>query len=176
MADNAPLPPKPHRLSTGFNPFELRTHFEITDFLYRRAEMSGKKIDELMQLWACTLDDDKDPPFAGHTHMYDTIDAISQGDVPWQRFSISWNGALSDGPLPSWQIWEYEVFFRDPRLVLHNQLGNAEYDKDIDYVPKRVMIDGQRQLKDFMSADWVWTQAVIHTLYCHDLCAHYGHI
>ena len=76
----------------------------MADFLYRQAEMSGKKIDELMQLWACTLEESQDPPFAGRTHLYDTIDAIKNGDVPWQRFSISWNGAIGAGPLPSWQV------------------------------------------------------------------------
>ncbi len=93
-----------------FSPFKSHTHFEIADFLYRRVKMSGKKIDELMQLWACTLEDDKEPP-SGCAHMYDTIGAITHGDVPWQRFSISWNGPLPEGVLPSWQIREYEVFF-----------------------------------------------------------------
>lgn len=168
--------------------------------------MSGKKIDDLMQLWACTLENDKDPPFTGHSHMYDIIDSIKNGDVPWQRFSISWNGPMAAGPMPSWQvsslssahhsvspcirrspfppharcivcsktvqlltkphyqIREYEVFFRDPRLILHNQIGNPDYVNDIDYIPQRVTIDGSRVYQNFMSGDWIWSQAVCDSL------------
>ncbi|CDO78171.1 hypothetical protein BN946_scf184918.g2 [Trametes cinnabarina] len=122
--------------------------------------MSGSKIDELMQLWACTLPPDHDPPFANHEHLYAMIDAISLGEVPWQTFSITYNGPVPDGPMPSWMVREYDVWFRDPRLVLHNQYSNPDFAGHMDWSPKRLHLgDGKRQYKDFMSGDWAWEQA-----------------
>lgn len=123
--------------------------------------MSGGKIDELMQLWACTLPEDLDPPFANHHHLYDTIDASSQGEVPWQSFSVTYNGDIPNGAMPSWMVREYDVWFRDPRQVLRNQIGNPDFSGAYDHTPKRVFLaNGQRQYKDFMSGDWAWNQAV----------------
>lgn len=67
---------------------------KMADFLYRRAKMSGKKIDELMELWACTLDNDHDPPFHRHTHLYESIDSIKNGEVPWQHSGHA--GSITD--------------------------------------------------------------------------------
>ncbi len=125
--------------------------------------MSGQKIDELMQLWACTLAEGQDPPFAGRHHLYDTVDDIRVlfGNIKWDNFSVTYNGELPQGPLPSWMVREYEIFFRDPREVLHMQLGNPDFKDDMDYIPKRIFNDrGKRKYKDFMSGDWAWDQAV----------------
>lgn len=123
--------------------------------------MSGSKIDELMQLWSCTLPEDKDPPFVSHQHLYASVDAISSGEVPWQTFSVSYNGAIPAGAMPSWMIRQYDVWFRDPRLVLRNQYGNRDFASDIDYAPKRLFLaNGKRQFCDFMSGDWAWNEAV----------------
>ncbi|KAI1781722.1 hypothetical protein LXA43DRAFT_907952 [Ganoderma leucocontextum] len=161
LPENAPPPPPDVRTSTDYTPFESRIQFEVADFLYRRVQMSSKKINELMQLWAVTLDEDRDPPFAGSAHLYDTIDEISNGDVSWQEFSVTWKGSVAPTtPLLSWQVREYPVFFRDPRPVLQNQLGNTDFAGDIDFVPKHIFgPDGRRIFKDFMSGDWVWSQA-----------------
>ncbi|CDO70545.1 hypothetical protein BN946_scf184573.g13 [Trametes cinnabarina] len=160
LADDAPPQARPRRAPGDYSPFESRLQFEVGDFLYRRVQMSGTRIDELMQLWACSLDEGQEPPFAGRVHMYDTFDGIPVGEAPWDHFSISFNGTPPPGPLPSWMIREYEVFFRDPRKVLHNQIGNPDFKDDFDYVPKRMYNDtGKRKYKDFMSGEWVWAQA-----------------
>ncbi|KAI0692032.1 hypothetical protein C8T65DRAFT_699649 [Cerioporus squamosus] len=177
LPDDAPPPPLPQRNSTDFSPFKSRIHFELGDFLYRRDQMSGKKINELMQLWACTLKEDQDPPFAGRAELYETLDKIRCGVAPWEHFSIRYNGELPSGPVPSWMIKEYEVYFYDPRQVLHAQIGNPDFKDDMDYVgtfrrytgckddvptyvPKRVYSDtGKCKYKDFMTGDWAWAQA-----------------
>lgn len=169
LPDDAPPPPSHDRASTDFSPFESRIQFEVADFLYRRAQMSAKKINELMQLWAATLDEDREPPFAGSAHLQETIDEIVNGDVTWEQFSVRWKGSVAPTtPLLSWQVREYTVLFRDPRLVLRNQLGNPDFARDIDFVPKRVYgPNGKRVYKDFMSGDWVWEQAVSVTCSCY---------
>nr|VWO96384.1 Uncharacterized protein [Ganoderma boninense] len=161
LDESAPPPPAEVRATTDFSPFESRVQFEVADFLYRRAQLSSRKINELMQLWAATLDDDREPPFAGSTHLHDVIDEIVNGDVPWQQFAVTWKGSVAPTvPLLSWQVREYPIIFRDPRLVLRNQLRNPDFAQDIDFVPKRIYgPNGKRIYKDFMSGDWVWDQA-----------------
>ena len=162
LPEDTPPPAPETRSSTDYTPFESRIQFEVADFLYHRVQMSAGKVNELMQLWAAMLPDDHEPPFASVAHLHDTIDEIVNGDVAWQEFAVSWKGSASPSmPLLSWQIREYPVIFRNPHLVLRNQLGNPDFVRDIDFVPKRVFgPDGRRIFKDFMSGDWVWAQAV----------------
>lgn len=41
-----------------------------------------------MQIWACTLPRDQDPPFTKARDLYDTIDSTEHGDIPWQSFMV----------------------------------------------------------------------------------------
>ncbi|CDO72719.1 hypothetical protein BN946_scf184990.g2 [Trametes cinnabarina] len=160
LAPGSLAPSPPTHDPESYDPFKSRIRFELADFLYRKAEMSGSKIDELMELWACTLPKGVDPPFANHQHVYATIDAIKLGSIPWQTFSVTYNGPVPDGAMPSWMVREYDVWFRDPRLVLRQQYGNPDYAGDMDYGPKRLFLGTRkRQYKDFMSGDWAWEQA-----------------
>lgn len=129
--------------------------------------MSAKDIDKLLQLWAATLPDDQDPPFADHGDLYSTIDATALGDVPWESFSVTYDGDLpEDGPVEAWKQAEYKVYFRDPRLVLHNQLANADFKDESDWAPKQVFdTGGKREYCDFMSGNWAWGQAVCFVLF-----------
>lgn len=34
-----------------------------------------------------------EPPFANHVHLYNTIDAIPIGGVPWQKFTVLYNAS-----------------------------------------------------------------------------------
>lgn len=130
--------------------------------------MSGKKIDQLMQLWSCTLPEDVDPPFASKAHLYDTLDSIPLGDVSWEDFSVTYNGRLPEGPLPPWMVREYEVLLRNPVDVVRGLLSNPDFHGSVDYIPKKVFNKaGKRELKNFMSGDWAWLQAV---------CARYYHL
>ncbi|KAF5368711.1 hypothetical protein D9615_010296 [Tricholomella constricta] len=151
--------------NNNFEPFNSRAEFELADFLYRREQMSGKKIDELMDIWAAfqhsdELDDSR-PPFANSKDLYDTIDAIETGDVAWQSFSVQYDGELPEGLTPpTWKTSKFEVWFRDPLTVLEGQLGNRDFNSELDYSPKRIYgKNGKRQYSDFMSGNWAWDQA-----------------
>lgn len=114
-----------------------------------------------MEIWAETLDEDTDPPFLNKQHLYDTIDAIKLGDAPWQSFTISYDGESAPSDTTSWKHEEYEVFFRDPRAVLLNQLSNPDFSTEMDFSAKRVMDDlGNRRYSDLMSGNWAWRQSV----------------
>ena len=124
--------------------------------------MPGTEIDELMQIWVNTLPEGQDPPFADHKELYDTIDATILGDAPWQSFSITYAGDLPvHGSIPPWMLSEYDIWFRDPKVVLQNQLANPDFKGEFDYAPYQTFNDkGEREWKDLMSANWSYEQAV----------------
>jgi hypothetical protein len=130
--------------------------------------MSGNKIDELMEIWAAHQwaqyndDDDPSPPFANAQDLYNVIDATELGDVPWQGFAITYDGEVPDNP-PNWMSTPYDVWYRDPLLVMESQIGNRDFGKEMDYAPKQVFSQTwTRQFSDLMSGDWAWEQAVRH--------------
>jgi hypothetical protein len=123
--------------------------------------MSARNIDTLLDLWAATLlKHDDTPPFANHTDLYDTIDSTPLGGVPWQTFSLNYDGEVPD-PAPSWMTSTYDVWFRDSRLVVRSVIDNPDYGTQFDSAPTRTFDSkGHRQYQDFMTGDWVWEEAV----------------
>ena len=120
-------------------PYRNRGEFETAQFLFCKAKMSARNIDTLLDLWAATLlKHDDTPPFANHGDLFDTIDSTPLGDVPWQTFSINYDAGeeVPDGA-PSWQTSTYDVWFRDPRLVVRNMIDNPDYGNQFDSAPTR---------------------------------------
>ena len=65
--------------------------------------MSAGNIDDLLTLWAAGASaSGGDPPFVNHTDLYNTIDAIPVGGVPWQGFDISYTGPQPETDIPPW--------------------------------------------------------------------------
>lgn len=122
--------------------------------------MSAGAIDELMQNWAARPESAGDPPFADHEDLYNTIDATEIGHVPWESFSVRFNQPITPGDETPWKRQDYIVHFRDPRKVLQQQLANPDFKSEMDFAPKQVFVDGNRQYEDFMSGNWAWRQAV----------------
>ncbi|KAF8889238.1 hypothetical protein BD779DRAFT_1611042 [Infundibulicybe gibba] len=57
---------------------------------------------------------------------------------------------------------DYEVWFRDPRMVMRSQLSNPDFKDEIDYSPLQEFgPDGQRLWTNLMSGNWAWQQADI---------------
>jgi hypothetical protein len=136
--------------------------FEAARFFYCRTQMSAPNINMLLDLWAATLlKHDDTPPFANHSDLYNTIDSTPLGDIPWQSFSLTYDGELPDDAVPQWMILEYDVWFRDPHLVVKNMISNPDYKHHFDTAPVQVFDhDGNRRYRDFMSGDWAWEEAV----------------
>jgi hypothetical protein len=156
------LPPPWDRPPTDdFSPFKNRAEFELADLLFRKDQMSASSINELLQIWAATLPEDQDPPFVNQKHLYDTIDAIDVGDTPWNSFSVSFNGEIPEGDKTPWKHAQYDVWYRDPRVVLHNQLANMDFVTEIDFAAKEVTDENDtRRYTDFMSGNWAWRHSV----------------
>ncbi|KAG2031508.1 hypothetical protein BDR03DRAFT_936337 [Suillus americanus] len=146
-------------------PFTDQAQFLLADFLFCKVEMSVLNIDFLMELWAFKAAKYKeDSPFKSHHDVYVTIDTIHAGDVPWQCFMVSSQEDLpSDAP--SWKQHEYQVWYRDPDIVIKNMLDNPDFDGQFDYAPyTQYDKDGRRQWKNFMSGNYAWHKSdKIHT-------------
>ena len=103
----------------------------------------------------------RDLPYPDHKSLYETIDSIPHGESRWQSFKASYSGTIPDQDPPPWMVREYDVWFRDPRRVLHNQLANRDFDQQFDYAPKQVFTEDDKRIwLDFMSGNWAWRQAV----------------
>jgi hypothetical protein len=163
--DTPPPPPPPRGSGNGpgdWTPFESRLEFEVADFLFRRNQMSAGDIDLLFGLWGSSLAVHGDgPPFSNATNMYKTIDSIPLGGVAWESFSLNYNGTRPANNVPPWMDAEYDVWFRDPRILVHNLLSNPDFKSDFDYAPfQERTTDGAHRFQDFMSGNWAWAQAV----------------
>jgi hypothetical protein len=134
----------------------------VADFLYRRNQMSAGDIDFIFKLWAASLVAHHDsPPFSNHTEMYNTIDSTPLGDLPWEFFSLEYNGDVPEGDVPSWMSAEYDVWFRNPLGLVHNILLNPDFEGEIDYAPvQEYSSNGVHRFRDFMTGNWAWKQAV----------------
>ncbi|KAG1833244.1 hypothetical protein DFJ58DRAFT_719454 [Suillus subalutaceus] len=88
------------------------------------------------------------PPFHSDTHIYDTIDAISLGNISWQSLSLKhaeFETASPDDAL--WKCSEYE-------------LANPDFVNDIDYSAQQVFGEqGQHVWSDLMTGNWAWDQS-----------------
>jgi hypothetical protein len=171
LLPGTPPPPPEIRLKDDFFPFIDEEEFQFADFLYTREQMSAGNIDILMQLMAAwqksrasRLDDESepiDPPFNSANHMYNIIDSIPLGDVPWEGFKVTYTGDIPENNPPSWMTKTFEVWYRNPLEILEAQIGNPDFDGEIDYAPKQVLgKNGKRQFTDLQSGDWTWEQAV----------------
>ena len=120
--------------------------------------MSAGKIDWLLTLLASLYDGQ--PPFMSHQELYVTIDAIKQGEIPWNSFSVAYNGVRPQQNPPAWMDASYEVWFRSLLQVLEGQISNPEYNDMMDFTPKQVYRERKRQYTDLMSGNWAWDQAV----------------
>lgn len=125
--------------------------------------MPAAQIKTLLDLWSATLlKHDEGAPFEDAKDLYDTIDSIPLGDVAWETFSITYNGERPQrGDVPDWMNAKFDVWFRDPRTLIHNLISNPDFDGEFDYAPFHEYDKaGNHRFCDFMSGDWAWKQAV----------------
>jgi Plavaka transposase len=159
-----PPPPPPFQSPNDWTPYRNRVDFEMSEFLYKTVQMSAGSVDTLSQLIRATLlahetSLDNIDVFTHNDDLLATIDSTLVGDVPWQGFSMSYEGPFPD-EVPAWMTTTYDVWHRDPRQLLHNLLANREFNGDFDYVPFREFDAKKRRCwRDFMSGDWAWKEA-----------------
>ncbi|KAJ7269028.1 hypothetical protein C8J57DRAFT_1609187 [Mycena rebaudengoi] len=156
LAEGAPPAPRTVTEDTDWTPYEDQVQFQLADFLFRQVQMSSKNIDNLLEMWGFSMMKHGDlGPFQDYKHIYDTIDATKVGDAPWKCFLTEPMATGNDAP--AWARQQYEVWYRDPELVVANMLDNPDFDGAFDYTPY-VQIDTneKRRWSDFMSANYAW--------------------
>ncbi|KAG6805595.1 hypothetical protein H0H92_014794, partial [Tricholoma furcatifolium] len=147
-------------MDDDYSPFPDRAHFEFGEFLYSHVQMSAPKIDRLLHILKCMCPTEG-PQVSSTLEIYKMIDEIQNGDVPWDSFSITYNGPHTVGvrTVPPWMTDTYDIWFRDPLTIFENQIGNPDFKNEIDMAPKRVFdVKGKRRYRDVMSGNWAWSQ------------------
>ena len=130
--------------------------------------MLAWNIDFISNLWAASLaPHNNTPPFKDAKSTYKTIDSTPLGNVPWQNFMLNYNSDIPDGVVPTlWMEMDYDVWYRDPCLLIHNLISNPDFKDEFDYMPYHEYdTNGEHQFWDIMSGNWAWKQAVGGTYY-----------
>lgn len=121
--------------------------------------MSAGNTDELMQIWAA-IHPSEGSPFSSCKELYQLIDSIDDGNVPWQCLTMGHQPDSTAGA-PSWKNESFDVWFRDPRVILKNMLANPDFKDGFDYAPRLVFGEQHERIwSDFMTGNWAWTQCV----------------
>ncbi|KAH9038559.1 hypothetical protein EDB85DRAFT_1860463 [Lactarius pseudohatsudake] len=157
LPPGAPPPPRETPAQGDWTPFDSEAQFMLADLLFRRAEMSASNIDTLVDIWAqSTAEVNQPPPFESHEHMYATIDASTLGDVPWKCFIAGFSGNV-DNSSPEWMRTSYDVWYRDPDVVVSNMLSNPDFAGQFDLRPY-IDLDsgGKRRWSNVMSGNIAW--------------------
>ncbi|KAJ7127251.1 hypothetical protein C8R43DRAFT_1074924 [Mycena crocata] len=156
LPDGAPPAPRTAARNDDWSPYEDSVQFDLADFLFRKVQMSSKNIDHLLELWAMSVMKHDEPgPFKNYQHLYETIDATKVGDAPWQCYQTEPLAVGEDAP--AWARQSYEIWYRDPDVVIANMLDNPDFDGAFDTTPYvHLDSDGKRRWHDFMSANFAW--------------------
>jgi hypothetical protein len=126
--------------------------------------MPAGKIDDLLKIWAALLAPHNDePPFKDHNDLYSTIDAtpLPGGDAEWKSFNLCFRGDDLPPDAPNWKKTKWDVWYRDPRQLIHNMLQNPDFRTEFDYTPHQEYdLDGNHRFHNVMSGNWCWREAV----------------
>jgi hypothetical protein len=143
------------------HPFEDADEFELAEWVFKEAELSNGKIDDLFRIWANhARRKGGGVPYRNAKDVYKLIDAIDEGVAPWKVQDLCYTGVRGQ-KCPKWQKQKYELYYRDPDAVVKHMLANPDYDGFIDYQPyQEFNAAGRRRYGEFMSGLFSWRQAV----------------
>ncbi len=154
-------PPTSPPVPNVWAPFDGEVQFRLADFLFRKVEMSQGDINALLDLWSLDMHrHGDDAPFSNHQALYQAIDEIRMGSAPWKCFETVVPEDLGRDA-PEWQRRSYQIWFRDPDVVISNILADRDFEKEFDPAPYVDLdADGQRRWSDFMSGNYAWRHAI----------------
>ena len=49
---------------------------------------------------------------------------------------------------------EYDVYFKDPRVLVQNMISNPDFASEFNYVPYHKYFDGVHHFQNIMSSNW----------------------
>lgn len=87
--------------------------FEWAHEHYVELQASEKQIGHGLDLWRATLIEagfHSDAPWKNAKDLYNTIDSIKAGNVPWITYTFQYHGLKpTQGPVPQWMEEMYEL-------------------------------------------------------------------
>lgn len=150
-------------------PFEKQFWFEFAHHHFVRAQASEDNINVNLDLLKAAVTQSNGNlkfPWLSAKKMYETIDQIQAGPVPFRSYDFQYCGPMPPSP-PKWMTQTYELYARDPRHVLQQQLSTPEFADHFTPIPyHQFKPDGERIFSNLMSGDWAWDQAVWHFFIC----------
>ncbi|KAF8914518.1 hypothetical protein CPB85DRAFT_1503406 [Mucidula mucida] len=149
----------PH-LTDPWAPFADQVAFCMANLLFKQMEASKADIDEIMECWSLSLmGTDRTGPFSDHDHLFNSIDAIPFGSAPWKCFQTADDPTLPP-TAPSWMKERYQIWYRDPDVVIANMLSKPDFAGEFDTRPYvHLGADGKRRWSEFMSGNYLWNHA-----------------
>ncbi|KAF4583508.1 hypothetical protein EYR38_002259 [Pleurotus pulmonarius] len=173
LEPDTPPPPREEPANNDWTPFNGPAEFMMADLLYRKVEMSATNQNSLYEILGMMMEKHgESPPFANAKEMHSYIDAANIGGVPWQCLSATIPG--DHGPeTPIWKRKSYDIWYRDPNVILTNLLSNPDFDGEFTYRPYVELeqtVDGEeeRHWSQFMSANFAWRQSATDRRYDND--------
>ncbi|KAF9039731.1 hypothetical protein BJ165DRAFT_1416380 [Panaeolus papilionaceus] len=161
----SPEPPSdiPEDDNNSWAPFRDRRGFEFADEHYVKIQSSARNINKALDLWQATsitlTGSSDDCPWHNTQSMYQTIDEIQTGDIPWTTFTFTYDGPQPENP-PQWMLETYELSTRNVLDLVRQQLENPEFDGKFDYRPyEEFNPTGERIWTNLFSGGWAWKQA-----------------
>lgn len=143
-----------------WTPFEDEVQFELADLLYRRAELSSRNIDSLLELWSQSMDGIGSAPFEDRRSMHAAIDSSTLGDVPWQCLTTGFSENIGEGA-PNWMHTTYEIWYCNPDAVISTMLANPGFNGQFDLRPYiSLNSKGERSWDNVMSGNIAWRHSV----------------
>jgi hypothetical protein len=100
-------------------------------------QSSERVINKGLDLWLASVlkaSNDTPLPWASAKEMYETIDSIQEGNVPFKTIQFKYLGPLPPNP-PRWMTQSYELCTWDSCKLLHNQLATTDFADAFDYRP-----------------------------------------
>ena len=151
--------------SNPWHPFPDRIAFEFADIHFTEQKSSKSQVDRALDFWlASTIaagGDGHNVPWKTAKEMHETIDSIKAGPVPWKTVRFRYTGTLPPGTPPKWMCESYDLCFRDPHLILLEQITLPDLHDHFDYVPYMQFNEkGDRIWSNLMSGAWAWQEAV----------------
>ncbi|KAL0065715.1 hypothetical protein AAF712_007198 [Marasmius tenuissimus] len=113
LPNDAPPPPDPAPCKANdWSPWASGLEFRAANLLYRKMQTSAGHINKLTEIiTALTNEQAAESLFDDAMELYSTIDACQNGAIPWEAFSVSYNGPRLPGKTEPWMEKELTVYF-----------------------------------------------------------------
>ena len=157
------LPSQDDQCLHDWTPFEDRLTFDWAYHHYVKVQLSAAKIAQGLDFWlaiAIKHGSTAGVPWRNAKEMYEAIDSIKIGSLPFKTLAFRYTGPKPSMP-PPWMEQEYKLNTCNVVEVIQEQLATSDFTSQINYIPyKEFNNKGERVWSNLMSGHWAFMQAV----------------